>query len=203
LSGWPIRSFHAFNHSLHVTWLFPFYHPELSSARGAGRNKVQFLMRRQHQVVALAAPGYMVAESASVGSLTVSPLDRYIFVKSGHSLPPWQCILCQPAGESQENLRNDRNSGKELSGRLPAKAAVVCCTQLSVPPSAFSAAPLLRGEFVFCVLRSASSVLISGAFCTVGPFPESLQTTKFRRLEPISGLNSARRLKGFPHENHF
>jgi hypothetical protein len=36
-----------------------------------------------------------------------------------------------------------------------------------------------------------------------GPFPESLQTKKFRRLELISGLNSARKSKGFPHENHF
>jgi hypothetical protein len=88
VSGWSIRSFHAFNHSLYVPWLFPFHHPELSSARRAGRNKVQFLMRRQHQMVAFAAPGYMIAKSTPVGNLTVFPLDRYIFVKSGHSLPP-------------------------------------------------------------------------------------------------------------------
>jgi hypothetical protein len=45
-------------------------------------------MRRQHQMVAFAAPGYMIAKSAPVGGLALFPLDGYIFVKSGHALPP-------------------------------------------------------------------------------------------------------------------
>ena len=87
-SGWSIWPFHAFNHSLYVPGLFPFHHPELSSARRTGRNKIQFFVRGQHQMVALAAPSYMVAKSAPVGGLALFPLDRYIFVESGHSLPP-------------------------------------------------------------------------------------------------------------------
>src|SRR5256885_7976101 len=49
----------------------------------------------------------------------------------------------------------------------------------SLPPSCCSAV-----SFLSCVLRSVSSVFINGAFLAVpGPFPESLQTKKFRRLE--------------------
>ena len=87
MSGRPIRSFHAFNYSLHVPWFFPFYHPELSSARRAGRNKVQFLMRRQHQMVAFTAPGHMIAKPAPVGRFAFFPLDRDLFIESGHALP--------------------------------------------------------------------------------------------------------------------
>jgi hypothetical protein len=45
-------------------------------------------MRRQHEMVAFAAPSYMITKSAPVGCLALFPLDRYIFVESGHALPP-------------------------------------------------------------------------------------------------------------------
>lgn len=88
VSGRAIRSFHPLNYSLYVSRLFPFQHPELPATRRAGRDKVQFLMRRQHQMVAFTAPGHMVAKSTSVGRFPVFPLDRDIFIESGHSLPP-------------------------------------------------------------------------------------------------------------------
>jgi hypothetical protein len=88
VSGRAIRSFHPLNYSLYISWLFPFYDTELPATRGAGRHKVQFLMRRQHQVVALAAPGHMVAKPASIGCFALFPLDRNVFIESGHSLSP-------------------------------------------------------------------------------------------------------------------
>ena len=155
-------------------------------------------MRRQHQVVALAAPGHMVAESASVGSLTVFPLDRYIFVKSGHSLPPlgnafYASLRVNPKKTSAMIEIPGRNYPVLGRGRLRHPPRV--------PPSAFSVAPLLRGEFVFCLLRSVSSVFISGRFV---PWPISGIVTD----QEIQGAGTDFRptlrskLKGFPHENH-
>jgi hypothetical protein len=87
-SGWPIRSFHPLNYSLYVARLFPFYHPEFSSTRRTRRDKVQFLMRRKHQMVAFTAPSHVIAEPASVGGFALSPLDRDVFIESRHRCPP-------------------------------------------------------------------------------------------------------------------
>jgi hypothetical protein len=43
-------------------------------------------MRRQHQMVAFAAPGNMIAKPASVCRFTLFPLDWDVFIESGHSL---------------------------------------------------------------------------------------------------------------------
>ena len=110
----PIWSFHPLNHSFHVAWLFAFQHSKLPAARGAGRHKIQFLMRRQHQMVAFAAPGHMIAESTSIRRFSVFPLDRDIFIESGHRCLRG-CILFQPGVESK-----DRKPGFPLSAYVPA-----------------------------------------------------------------------------------
>src|SRR5689334_10724818 len=102
MSGWAIWSFHTLNYSLHISRFFSFYDPELPAASGAWWHKVQFLMRRQHQMVAFAAPGYMITKSAPVGGLALFPLDRYIFVKSGHFAEPPKTHSIPPCGEPQE-----------------------------------------------------------------------------------------------------
>ena len=86
--GSPIRSFYPLNHPFHVPRFFAFEDPELSATRRAGGDKVEFLMRRQHQVVTFAAPGNMIAESTPVRDLAFFPLDRHIFIKFGHSRTP-------------------------------------------------------------------------------------------------------------------
>ncbi|MCU1221619.1 MAG: hypothetical protein JWN42_2816, partial [Candidatus Angelobacter sp.] len=86
--GWSVRSFRPLNHAFDVSWLLSFDDPELAAACWAGRYKIQLLMGRQHQMIAFTAPGNMVAEPAPIGSLTLFPLDRHIFVESGHSRPP-------------------------------------------------------------------------------------------------------------------
>jgi hypothetical protein len=107
------RSFHALNHSFHVAWLFPFQHTKFSAARGAGRHKIQFFMRRQHQMVAFAAPGHMVAKSASVGHFAIFPLDRDVFIESGHSLLPGKAFY------------SSRPSIKRKQGRTASKLSRV------------------------------------------------------------------------------
>jgi hypothetical protein len=104
VSGWTIRSFHPLNYSLHVPWLFTFQHPEFSTTRGAGRDKVQFLMRRQHQMVAFAAPGHMVAESASIRRFALFPLDWDVFIESGHALPSGNAFYSRrPANQKKQS----------------------------------------------------------------------------------------------------
>ena len=105
-SGWAIWSFHSLNYSLHISRLLPFYDPEFSATRGAWRHKVQFLMRRQHQMVAFAAPGYMIAQAPPVGGLTLSPLDRDIFVESGHSLSSGNAFYASRRVEPQRKPVN-------------------------------------------------------------------------------------------------
>jgi len=82
------RPFHSLDDFFDVPWLFTFEHPEFSATGRACGHKVEFLVRRKHQVVALAAPGHMIAKSPPVGGLALFPLDGYIFVKSGHSPNP-------------------------------------------------------------------------------------------------------------------
>jgi hypothetical protein len=59
-------------------------------------------MRRQHQVVAFAAPSHMVAESSPVGGLAFFPLDRYIFVESGHSLSSGKAFYSSRSANQKE-----------------------------------------------------------------------------------------------------
>ena len=100
-----IRSFHALNYSLHIPRLFPFYDPEFTATRRAGRDKVQFFVRRQHQVVALTAPGHVIAKPASIGSFALFPLDWDIFIESGHHCLRG-CILSELLIESKESVRS-------------------------------------------------------------------------------------------------
>jgi hypothetical protein len=107
-SGWPIRSFYPFNYPLNVPWLFPFHHPEFSSARRTGRDKVQFFMRRQHQVVALASPSNVIAKPASISRFTLVPLNRDVFIESSHALPSGKAFY----SSRSLNQRNEANAGK-------------------------------------------------------------------------------------------
>jgi hypothetical protein len=59
-------------------------------------------MRRKHQMVTLAAPGYMIAQSAPVGGLALFPLDRYIFVESGHSLSSGKAFYSSRSANQKE-----------------------------------------------------------------------------------------------------
>ncbi len=111
VSGRAIWSFYPLNYSFHVPRLFPFQHAKLPAARGAGRHKVQFLMRRQHQMVAFAAPGHMIAKPAPVRRFSLFPLDWDVFIESGHSLPSGQGILVQPRVESKERKDNRFHPG--------------------------------------------------------------------------------------------
>jgi hypothetical protein len=65
-------------------------------------------MRRKHQMVAFAAPGHVIAESAPVGGFALSPLDGDVFIESRHRCPPERHSI-PAAHRIKENEARDFN----------------------------------------------------------------------------------------------
>jgi hypothetical protein len=84
-------------------------------------------MRRKHQMVTLAAPGHMIAKSPPVGGFALFPMDRYIFVKSGHSLSPFGNAFY--ASLRLNPKENQRNRGKKLAGSIGDIVTKACCAR--------------------------------------------------------------------------
>jgi hypothetical protein len=67
-------------------------------------------MRSQHQVVTLAAPSNVIAKPASISHFTFFPLDRDVFIESGHALPSGKAFYSRRSS----NQRNEANAGEIL-----------------------------------------------------------------------------------------
>jgi hypothetical protein len=166
ISGRAIWFFYPLNYSFHVPWLFPFQDAKFPVACGAGRDKVQFLMRRQHQMVAFAAPCHMIAKSASVRRFPFFPLDWDVFIESGHCCLRG-CILCQQPVESKEPL-------KAASQRFPPAAKF------------FSGSPIRIGHFGRRVRSLSMTTFLKQPLSYLSSkFPFFTDSPSFRRISCV------------------
>jgi hypothetical protein len=107
------RPLHPLNHALHVPRLFAFEDSEFAAAGGASRYKIKLYMRSQHQMVTLAHPCHVITQCTAICFIAFFPLNRHIFIKSGH-FAPHSTTLCFPQASYPKPVKtSSRDSAPE------------------------------------------------------------------------------------------
>jgi hypothetical protein len=76
-------------------------------------------MRRQHQVVTLAHPGYMIAKSAPIRFISLFPLDWYVFIEPGHVALSGSEFYSSRGSSGNQDLQPKNALICNLSGQKP------------------------------------------------------------------------------------
>ena len=107
------RPLHPLNHALHIPRLFAFEDSEFAAAGGASRYKIKLFMRSQHQMVTLAHPCHVITQCTAIRFIAFFPLNRHIFIKSGHFAPHSTTLCFSQASYPKPVKTSSRDSAPE------------------------------------------------------------------------------------------